>query len=166
MCLCIDFMITKNNMCEKKGSNFVSIREAVSISGMCAQTLRKLGDEQKIRCYKTPSGQRKFDKNSLEELFDKKIINTDNKKRYIYISNDFYDISENKTKIDKLYKEYIILYKNDKKGLNIFLEECLNNDIDELVIFEKDILDIDNNYILYYLITKHNCKIIYNFDIL
>lgn len=46
----------------------VSIREACKLTGMCAQTLRKLGDQQKIKCYKTHSGQRKFDKGSLIEL--------------------------------------------------------------------------------------------------
>jgi excisionase family DNA binding protein len=48
--------------------NFVSIKEASSITGISPQTLRKLGDSQKIKCYKTISGQRKFNKASLEEL--------------------------------------------------------------------------------------------------
>lgn len=55
----------------------ISIREACILTGMCAQTLRKLGDQQKIKCYKTHSGQRKFDKGSLMELV-KSAINDNN----------------------------------------------------------------------------------------
>jgi DNA-binding transcriptional MerR regulator len=40
---------------------FVSIREASSITGLEAQTLRKLADQQILPCYKTPAGQRMFD---------------------------------------------------------------------------------------------------------
>ena len=47
---------------------FISLREAVKITGIQSQTLRKLSDEDKIKCYKTLSGQRKFDKRYLEKM--------------------------------------------------------------------------------------------------
>jgi predicted DNA-binding transcriptional regulator AlpA len=50
----------KNNSPNK--TEFISLREAVKITGINKHTLRKLGDEKKIKCYKTLSGQRKFDK--------------------------------------------------------------------------------------------------------
>jgi hypothetical protein len=49
-------------------TKYISIREASIITGINAQTLRKLGDENKIKCYKTLSGQRKFDKAYLEKM--------------------------------------------------------------------------------------------------
>jgi len=51
-----------------KKSQYISIREATLLTGINAQTLRKMGDEGKIKCYKTFSGQRKFDKNYLEKM--------------------------------------------------------------------------------------------------
>lgn len=47
---------------------FVSLRDAFQLTGIGISTLRKLADTQAIRCYKTPSGQRKFHKPSLVEL--------------------------------------------------------------------------------------------------
>lgn len=44
---------------------YVSIRDAELITGITAQTLRKMGDSQQIVCYKTPAGQRKFQRASL-----------------------------------------------------------------------------------------------------
>jgi predicted site-specific integrase-resolvase len=69
-------------------TKYISIREASIITGINAQTLRKLGDENKIKCYKTLSGQRKFDKSYLEKMCnnddnDDK-IDKDTKKNYIY----------------------------------------------------------------------------------
>jgi exonuclease I len=51
-----------------KSADYVSISEANIITGIHPQTLRKLGDQQKIKCYKTPSGQRKFNKLCLEKM--------------------------------------------------------------------------------------------------
>ena len=56
-----------NDTC-KKQTEYVSIREATIITGIHPQTLRKMGDEQKIKCYKTSSGQRKFDRSYLEKM--------------------------------------------------------------------------------------------------
>ena len=50
---------------KEDGRMFISIREAVDITGLCNQILRKLADQNKIKTYKTLSGQRKFDKRSL-----------------------------------------------------------------------------------------------------
>ena len=36
-------------------TEYISIREATIITGMHPQTLRRLGDTKKIKCYKTPS---------------------------------------------------------------------------------------------------------------
>jgi len=54
---------------------YIPIRQAVKITGICAQTLRKLCDENVINCYKTASGQRKFDINSLNNMINSNSIN-------------------------------------------------------------------------------------------
>jgi predicted site-specific integrase-resolvase len=48
--------------------DFVSIKEASIITGIQPQTLRKMGDQKQINCYRTHSGQRKFHKPSLEAM--------------------------------------------------------------------------------------------------
>ena len=45
---------------------FISINDAYQLTGIA--TLRKMADTEKVRSYKTPSGQRKFQKLSLERM--------------------------------------------------------------------------------------------------
>jgi putative resolvase len=49
-------------------NEFIPIREASKLTGICPQTLRKLSDENKIASYKTLSGQRKFERKGLEKM--------------------------------------------------------------------------------------------------
>jgi hypothetical protein len=44
--------------------------------GLEAQTLRKLADQQILPCYKTPAGQRMFDRLGLETMCHPASINT------------------------------------------------------------------------------------------
>lgn len=102
-------------MCDSIISEHVSIREASLLTGMCAQTLRKLGDQQKIKCYKTHSGQRKFDKASLIEMI----------KTNISLSNSINNTSINDECIMNDLEgnppskqiEYVY-YKNDENKIN------------------------------------------------
>lgn len=41
---------TEKGKCNKNNSIFISISEASKISGIESQTLRKLGDQQKVKC--------------------------------------------------------------------------------------------------------------------
>ena len=68
------------------GVQFISMREASKITGINPQTLRILADQNKVKSYKTVSGQRKFDKNFLEQMCNnnksnKNLENTDNLKK-------------------------------------------------------------------------------------
>jgi predicted site-specific integrase-resolvase len=49
-------------------TQFISMREATKLTGINPQTLRVLADQNKVKFYKTASGQRKFDKNFLEQM--------------------------------------------------------------------------------------------------
>ena len=50
-------------------NEYISINEAERITGLSQQTIRKLGDQKKVQCYKTPhGGHRRFNKQDLERL--------------------------------------------------------------------------------------------------
>lgn len=57
-----------NDKKPKLQKDFISIKEASILSGIQAQTLRKLGDEGIIQMYRTHTGQRKFHRESLEKM--------------------------------------------------------------------------------------------------
>lgn len=143
---------------------YVSIREASKISGLCPQTLRKMGDDNIIECYKTSSGQRKFSKNSLEKMCQKSPINQcsstspankflSEKQNFIYarVSSEK-NIEELSQQIDFIkninqdYNSYTYItdyasgFNLKRKGLSVILDACLNNNIGEIVITHEDIL--------------------------
>ena len=53
---------------EKEKGKFLSIGQAATLTGIGPQTLRTLADSQKIPSYRTPSGQRKFDRHYLQQM--------------------------------------------------------------------------------------------------
>jgi len=141
---------------EKKQTNYISIGEATVLSGLCAQTLRKLADQKKIISYKTITGQRKFDKSNIIQMcsnvspvFERK---DPTKINYIYTrvsSRKQYDDLERQIEFIKSQKpEYNTSYKlisdigsgiNFKRqGLITILDSCLQNNIGEVVIAHKD----------------------------
>jgi hypothetical protein len=130
--------------------NYIPIREAVSLTGMCAQTLRKLCDNNEIEYFKTLSGQRKISKKSLEELtrsnennintrYNKTIDNCNNKNIF-YINENVTNIEEIKDLIKKknLFNNYQIIY--EKCGIKKVAECCLFNSKNNY-----NIILIDNN---------------------
>jgi len=79
-----------NETINKKESTakFISIKEAAYISRLHQHTLRKFADTNQIKCYKTSGGQRKFNKQSLEDYCNNLHVITEkptiNKINYIY----------------------------------------------------------------------------------
>ena len=53
---------------EKKEKEFVSVGDASLITGLIKQTIRTMVDSSQIIGYKTPSGQRRINKSSLQRL--------------------------------------------------------------------------------------------------
>ena len=144
-----------NNKLPRDKTKHVSIREASIITGINAQTLRKLGDENKIKCYKTLSGQRKFDKAYLEKMcnnddYDDK-IDKDTKKNYIYTrvsskkqSDDLSrQIEYIKSKRPE-YSSYIFIsdiasgINFNRKGLSTILDAAIQRNVAEIVVAHKD----------------------------
>ena len=134
---------------------FVSINEASDITGLSIQTIRKLGDTNEVKCYKTPSGHRRFDKQSLEAFCHAKFIDEQisaNKKcNYIYTrvssKKQLDDLSRQIEYIKQRRTEYAsytfisdvasgINFK--RKGLQTILDSCIQGTIGELVVAHRD----------------------------
>ena len=165
-------------MDEKKtdSNEYISIREAVIVTGMHPQTLRRLGDLQKIKCYKTPSGQRKFNKSYLEKMLNGFCDN--DKIEYNKRENFIYCRVSSRKQMDDLsrqiefvrskqpeYSSYTIIsdfasgINFKRKGLSTILDSCLQGSIGEIVIAHKDRLCRFGFDLLKLIITKQGGKI-------
>lgn len=141
---------------------FISIKEASILTGIQAQTLRKLGDQQKIQCYRTVSGQRKFHKASLEAMCYSggnpsaaPSSNFANKQNFIYarvscnrLNKDLQNQIDTILVADEKYRDYqkimdVSTGTNFKrKGLQTILKACLQKNIGEIVVTRSDRLCI------------------------
>ena len=156
---------------------FISIRDAVTITGLCTQTLRKLADENKIKTYKTLSGQRKFDKRSLQEMCNpssfvsKKEDNT--KKNFIYTrvssKKQLDDISRQIEFVRNKNTEYNLYtiisdvgsgINFKRKGLSTILDCCLQQNIGNVVITHRDRLSRFGFDLINIIVQKSGGKII------
>jgi putative resolvase len=138
---------------KKEIKNFVPIREASRLTGLGHQTIRKMADDGTIRCYKTPTGQRRIDIQSIQE-FCSTPPNvpkepTFSKKNFIYAR------VSTKKQVDDLSRQLEFLQQPQytgytvvtdiasginfkRKGLATILESCLQGDIGEIVVAHKD----------------------------
>jgi putative resolvase len=133
----------------------ISIREASRITGIGPQTLRRLADENKIKCYKTMSGQRKFDKNYLEQMCSS--LSVDEQVPYNQKQNFIYARVSSKKQNDDLgrqiefiqnrrpeYSSYTLVtdigsgINFGRKGLSKILDSCLQGNVGEIVVAHKD----------------------------
>lgn len=138
-----------------KKSQYISIREATLLTGINAQTLRKMGDEGKIKCYKTLSGQRKFDKNYLEKMCNctsnDTQISENAKQNFIYArvssKKQVDDLSRQIEFIKKSrpeYSSYISItdiasgINFNRKGLGEILDASLRGSIGEVIVAHRD----------------------------
>ena len=144
-----------NNKLPRDKTKYVSIREASIITGINAQTLRKLGDENKIKCYKTLSNQRKFDKEYLEKMCNND--NSNDKVEKNQKQNYIYTRVSSKKQVDDLsrqiefirnkrqeYASYISIsdiasgINFNRKGLITILDAALQGTIGEIIIAHRD----------------------------
>lgn len=157
---------------------FISLREAVKLTGIQCQTLRKLSDEDKIKCYKTLSGQRKFDKRYLEKMCFGDDYNPKTEK--IPQRNFIYARVSSKKQLDDLHRqiEFIKSREPDKystyelvtdiasginfnrKGLETILDTSLFGTIGEVIIAHRDRLCRFGFDLIKLIIEKRGGKII------
>ena len=137
---------------KKEETKYITIKEACRLSGLHQNTLRKLGDEQTIKCYKTPGGQRRFDKLDLEKMCNSIPINTETTR-----TNFIYTRVSSKKQMDDLSRQITYIQSKrpefntyttlsdigsginfKRKGLQTILDSCLQGVIGEVVIAHRD----------------------------
>jgi predicted site-specific integrase-resolvase len=133
----------------KNEKSYVSIKEASSITGLNQQTLRKLADTDSIESYKIPSGQRKFSRDALNKLV--KNENQSSKLNFIYsrispskpLRKCCEEIEEIKKKTPKYANYAHVIEQDSSDNINTsafltIMDACLNNNIGEVVIYNKE----------------------------
>jgi predicted site-specific integrase-resolvase len=155
-------MDAKENINKKQKNNpsenikvFVGVAEASKISGMHPHTIRKYANENKIKSYKTPSGQIKINKCNLEALCNYNIpceeIPENTKCNYIYARvSSKKQLDDLERQVDFIrknkpeYNTYIIIsdvasgINFKRKGLETILDSCIQRTIGEIVVAHRD----------------------------
>jgi predicted site-specific integrase-resolvase len=136
-----------------KKRQYVTVGEASALTGLDNQTVRKLADKASIVCYRTPSGQRRINLQSIQELCTNNFH--DQQKLQIQKKNFIYARVSTKKQMDDLsrqleflkrpeYSEYTIIkdiasgIDFQRKGLATILEACLQGIIGEVVVAHRD----------------------------
>lgn len=139
----------------QQASSFISIKKASLLTGIGPQTLRTLADNQKIPSYRTPSGQRKFDRESLQKMcspsFSDQKIGKDGKSNFLYARvSSKKQCDDLDRQMDSLKRErpkdlsFIpiqdvgsgINFK--RKGLLTILDACLQGTIGTVIVAHRD----------------------------
>lgn len=154
---------------EKK---FIRVREASLLTGLDCQTIRKMVDEGKIQSYKTPTGQRRLNKESVERFCNTNLCINERKEETIIKKNFIYARVSSKKQLDDLSRQIEFIKSKEKyssydvitdicsgldfkrKGLSQILDTCLQGNIGEIVIAYKDRLVRFGYELLEQLVTK------------
>ena len=154
-----------NEAPQKTKSKFVSIKEASQLTGICQQTLRVMADQKKIGCYKTPTGFRKFNTDSISKMLD--FVNDDvqiqskqqqEQEQDLLRKNFIYTRVSSKKQLDDLSRQVEFLRSKydtgsdsfillqdigsginfKRKGLQTILDACLQNVIGTVIVAHRD----------------------------
>jgi putative resolvase len=142
---------------------YVKLREAVKITGLHPNTLRKYSDEGKIETIKTPYGQRLFNCESFfNESTASKIV------LYCRVSSakQRKDLDSQIASLVSLYPEAEVIrdigsglnYK--RKGLKALLERASKGDKLTVVVAHKDRLARFGVELIEYFLALHGCKLL------
>lgn len=139
----------------EKESNYITVGKAAKLSGLESQTIRKMADTAVIKSYRTPSGQRRINLQSIQELCSNVLSNNPEpvlqKKNFLYArvstSKQMDDLSRQVNFIRSTRPEYSDYYlvtdvasgiNFKRRGLSTILEACLQGCIGEIVIAHRD----------------------------
>lgn len=137
----------------EKEKRFVTVGKASLLTGLDPQTIRKLADEASIACYRTPSGQRRINLKSIQEMCNPPFH--DKEKSSLQKENYIYARVSTKKQVDDLsrqveylrrpeYTEYVLIkdigsgINFKRKGLSAILDACLQKRIGEVVVAHRD----------------------------
>jgi predicted site-specific integrase-resolvase len=153
---------------------FVSIGKAAVLTGLDRQTLRKMADQASLVCYKTPSGTRRIDIQSLQAMCAP--TSSVETKHPIQKQNFLYARVSTKTQMDDLSRQIAYLRRPNyvdyvpledvgsginfkRKGLSTILDACVQRNIGEIVVAHRDRLCRFGYELLDSLVTKAGGKI-------
>ena len=159
----------------ERQKSFVSVGEASKLTGLEAQTIRKMADQASITCYRTPSGQRRINLQSIQAFVSNNIPSK--KEHTLQKQNFIYARVSTKKQMDDLSRQLEYLRKPEyasytavtdiasginfkRKGLSTILESCLQNCIGELVVAHRDRLCRFGFDLIELLVSKAGGKII------
>jgi predicted site-specific integrase-resolvase len=161
----------QNNEKEKR---HVSVGEASKLTGLDPQTIRKMADKASIVCYKTPSGQRRINLQSIQKLCSNTFSNQEKqqskKQNYLYVrvstKKQLEDLSRQLDYVKRPeYVDYTVIsdigsgINFKRKGLSTILDSCLQGTIGEVVIAHKDRLCRFGFDLIEQLVTKSGGRI-------
>jgi len=129
------------------------VGEASRLTGLEAQTIRKMADQNVISGYKTPSGQRRCNLQSIQEFCT--AANARKEEQPIQKENFVYARVSSKKQMDDLSRQVEYLCRPEyssyrvitdvasginfkRKGLSTILDACLQKNIGEVVIAHRD----------------------------
>jgi putative resolvase len=165
-------MVTAN-VCKKEKMH-VTVGEAAAITGLDAQTVRKLADQASIVCYRTPAGQRRINLKSLQELCSNTVSSKE--EQDVPKQNFVYARVSTKKQMDDLSRQFKFLQRPEysdytvvtdiasginfkRKGLSTILDTCLQGLVGEIVVAHRDRLCRFGFELIERLVTKAGGKI-------
>jgi len=147
--------VAKNKNQKQFVKQFVTVGQASSITGIEAQTIRKMADNASFICYRTPSQQRRINLQSLQEFIANSISNQKisqvSRKNILYArvssKKQMADLSRQVEFLKRAKPEFSdyelisdvasgINFK--RKGLSTILDMCLQGTIGNIVVAHKD----------------------------
>lgn len=144
-----------------KEKQFVTVGEASLITGLDAQTVRKLADRSTIMCYRTPADQRRINLKSLEDFCAtnmskplehiKSVVANGPRNNYIYARVASKDSRVqlmrqiDTAKSSENYKDYKVVTDIGlatnfvRKGLLSIMQDCIGEKIGTVVVGHADV---------------------------
>ena len=148
---------------------YVKIGEAKKITGLQISTLRKYADENKIQSYKTPTGQRMFNKQSLQNLSNhNKTVKEKTKIIYCRVSTKKQsdDLDRQIEFMRSKFPSHILItdigsgINWKRKGLKTILEQSMLGNVSEVVVAHRDRLSRFAFELIEWICMQNNTKII------
>jgi len=132
---------------------YISVQSASLLTGLDKQTIRKFFDTEKISGYKTPSGQRKIDRSSIQKMCHSS--NDDENIKIVKRENFLYTRVSTKKQMDDLSRQVKYVQRPEfsgytlikdigsginfkRKGLSTILESCIQRTVGEVVVAHRD----------------------------
>jgi predicted site-specific integrase-resolvase len=161
-------------MMNGKTKVYVSVGEAARLTGLEAQTVRKMADNASFICYKTPSGQRRINIQSIQNFCSNLVHQQEpsgmQKKNFMYAR------VSTKKQMDDLSRQLEFLKRPEyssftvvtdiasginfkRKGLSTILDSCLQGCIGEIVVAHRDRLCRFGFELIEQLVTKAGGRI-------